>query len=162
MENLVLVAQILSPHGLKGAFKLRSFTQEPIETYSPLYTEKGECFSFKIIQDLQHGLYLATSKNIQSRTDSETIKGLQLFIQKNQLPKANENEYYHIDLEGCAVFVDDQPYGIVAAVHDFGAGTFLDVKVGKKTATIPFHKDAIIAVELEHKKICAHPDFIFI
>lgn len=162
MENLVLVAQVLSPHGLKGAFKLRSFTQEPIQTYSPLLTNKGEPFSFTIIQDLQSGLYLATSKRIQSRTDAETIKGLQLFIQKNQLPQTQDDEFYHIDLEGCTVFVNDQPYGLVTAVHDFGAGTFLDVQVDKKTATIPFHQEAIIAVDLDLKKISANPDFIFI
>ena len=90
------------------------------------------------------------------RTAVEVLHLKRLYVDREALPPLNENEFYLEDLSGLAVFNQDDKYvGIVNAALDYGAGTFLDIKLSNtgRIATLPFNKHSIIDVDLEARKI---------
>ncbi|MBP9752971.1 MAG: 16S rRNA processing protein RimM [Proteobacteria bacterium] len=164
-DQLVLVAEIIGSHGVKGQFKIRSFTSDPlnITSYLPLLTEDKNAFQIKTLNYLKDNIFLAFKADVTDRDKADQLKGLKLYIQKEKLPSLqNDEEYYFIDLMGCEVFEENELIGKVTEVCNFGAGTFLDIeqKSTKKMVTLPFTKDAVLNVDIINKKIIAAKDYI--
>lgn len=161
-RDLVLVAQVMAPHGLKGQFKLCSFTESSLDDYLPLLSSKGDVFPLSLLSSHKDNVYIASSPHIKNRTDADLIKNTQLYIERNRLPKTNPDEYYHIDLVGCRVFSDAQEIGTVLAVHDFGAGSFLDISIKNKIATLPFNRESVLDIDLKSRVIKISMDFLLL
>ncbi|CAO5674456.1 MAG: Ribosome maturation factor RimM [Holosporales bacterium] len=165
-HDLILVAEIVGSHGVKGQFKIRSFTSDPhsIRSYFPLKLEDGTIplYSLKIARHLKDSLFLATSSHATNKDQADALNGTKFYINKADLPAISADEYYFIDLVECKVFEENILIGCVTAVHDFGAGTFLDICLedSKKTATLPFSNDAILSVNIETKKIIANKGYV--
>ena len=105
------------------------------------------------------GHVIAHADGIDNRDAAERLRGTELFITREALPPPGEEEFYHNDLIDVAVFaVNGHVLGSVIAVHDFGAGTILEVarKVGK-TVLVPFTKDVVPVVDLAAKRIEINP-----
>lgn len=155
-DRLVCLAAIAGAHGVRGAFRLKTFTagEQAAASYGPLRTEDGSRrLTLKIVRVLKPGLALATAKEISTREDAEALAGTKLYVARAALPAVeDENEFYHEDLIGLAV-VDEAgaSQGRVAAVHNFGAGDILELKDrpgGAKPALIPFTRAAVPEVDL--------------
>jgi 16S rRNA processing protein RimM len=129
--HLILVAQLGAPHGVQGEIKLLSFTDDPLSVleYNPLLDDKG-LPALNITAAREHkGALLIRAEEIPDRTAAEKAKGLKLFIDRDDLPETDEDEYYITDLIGMDV-VDTagKPVGKVANVDNFGAGDLLDIR----------------------------------
>jgi 16S rRNA processing protein RimM len=161
----ILLAEIIGAFGIKGWIKVKTYTQFPqdIIKYGTLETEKGLAVSVKIKKINGPNLVLAEIKECQSRTEAEGLIKTQLFANKENFPPPKDEEYYNVDLVGLKV-VDEtgKIYGTVLAVHDFGAGTFLDVEEtgNPKIKTLPFQRESVLSVNLQEKILCANPDFL--
>ena len=70
----------------------------------------------------------------------KALKGLRLYAPRDRLPALPEDEFYHADLIGLAVFdAGGAEVGRIKAVHDHGAGDLLEVaRPGKPEALVPF------------------------
>ena len=164
-DTMICVATITKPHGIMGEAKLISYTNNlnDIFSYSHFYDEQQN--QYKIIKRAENsGIFivrisraLATLEDkkyikITSRNDIEAIAGQKLYITKEMLSPAQEDEYYFEDLKGVEVLSQDkQPYGNVVEVRNFGAGDILVVKRLNKKEDIflPFIKEFIIEVNLD-------------
>jgi 16S rRNA processing protein RimM len=72
-------------------------------------------------------------------------------VPREKLPPADdEDDFYHADLIGLRCETEDgTEVGVVTAVHDFGAGDILDIKVpGKPTMTLGFTKANVPVVDI--------------
>ncbi len=155
-KNLVCVGAFASAHGVKGAIKIKAFTENPhdVAAYGPVQTEDGaRRFTLKVIRDLPNGCVLAMASEIQSREDAKSLSGSKLYITRDALPDpADEDDFYTEDLVGLAAFESDgAPLGVVTAVFNFGAGDLLELKrvPGVKGAPlIPFTKEAVPTINL--------------
>src|SRR3954449_7227944 len=149
---LICVARIGAPHGVRGAVKLWTFTEDPfaVKAYGPLLTKDGTR-SFEVATAREaKGHLVATLKGIASREDAERLNGVELYVAREKLPATDENEYYHADLIGlAAVNAADEPLGRVTAIHNFGAGDIIEIAPPHgATMLLPFTHAVVPTVDL--------------
>lgn len=163
--NKVLLGEIVGVFGIKGWVKIKTFTQYPedLTEYGPLETESGTKIDLRITQIKGPNTVLAQVKGCHNRTQAEQLIKTQLFVNRQNMPAPENDEYYHIDLIGLGVLDEaGKSYGHIVAVHDFGAGTFFDVQEegNPHIKTLPFQKDSVLQVDFADQKIIINPIFL--
>lgn len=148
----ICVARIGAAHGVRGAVKLWTFTEDPlaVQHYGPLATKDGTR-QFEVTHAREaNGHLVATFKGIATRDEAERLNGVELYIARDQLPATDEDEYYHADLIGlAAVTADDSPIGRVIAIHNFGAGDIIEIAPPHgATMLLPFTNAVVPTVDL--------------
>jgi len=148
----ICVARIGAAHGVRGAVKLWTFTEDPlaVKRYGRLMTKDG-ARQFEVTDAREaKGHLVATLKGIATREEAERLNGLELYIAREKLPAIDENEYYHADLIGlAAVTPANEPLGRVIAIHNFGAGDIIEVAPAQgATMLLPFTNAVVPSVDL--------------
>src|ERR1700710_2364778 len=157
MAAHICIARIGAPHGVRGAVKLWTFTEDPLAVtqYGPLVTRDG-ARSFEVATAREaKGHLVATLKGVATREDAERLNGVELYIAREKLPATDEDEYYHADLIGLAAVTSaDAPLGRVIAIHDFGAGTIIEITPPEgNTLMLPFTNAVVPTVDLKAGKV---------
>lgn len=152
MTAPVCVARIGAAHGVRGAVRLWTFTEDPlaVKDYGPLMTKDGtRQFEVTHAREAKDHL-VVTLKGVASRDDAERLNGLELYVPRERLPETDDGEYYHTDLIGlAAVTTTDQPLGKVIAIHNFGAGDIIEIAPPQgATMLLPFTNAVVPTVDL--------------
>src|SRR3954452_3708105 len=152
MPSQICVARIGAAHGVRGAVKLWTFTEDPlaVKTYGPLTTKDG-ARQFEVTHAREaKGHLVATLKGIATREEAERLNGVELYIARDKLPATDENEYYPADLIGLdAVNAANEPLGRVIAIHNFGAGDIIEIAPAHgATMLLPFTNAVVPSVDL--------------
>ncbi|MBN8971881.1 MAG: ribosome maturation factor RimM [Rhizobiales bacterium] len=147
MTKQVCIARIGAAHGVRGAVKLWTFTEDPFAVldYGPLSTKDGgRRFEVSNAREAKDHL-VATLQGVTTRNDAEKLNGIELYVPREKLPPAEDGEYYHVDLiDLAAVSMDGAPIGRVVAIHNFGAGDVIEIAPPKgATLLLPF-TDAVV------------------
>jgi 16S rRNA processing protein RimM len=152
---MILLAVIAQAHGIQGAVKVKTFTQDPanIVAYGPLHDEQGREYSLKLIRVSSEDSLIASIKGVSDRNQAEALRGTKLYVERSQLPDLIEEEFYHSDLIGLSVQdLEGQDIGRVSAVSNYGAGDFLEIMdSGHHHYTISFTRQAVPIVQLPEK-----------
>ncbi len=156
-DSLLCVGVVTGARGLKGEVRIKSFTASPedVAAYGPVRDESGGR-SFKIrVTGRAKGTVTARLQGVGDRNGAEALKGLKLYVSRDALPKAEDEEFYHADLIGLeAVFADGEVLGAVTAVHDYGGGASLEVDGGPRGPVMtPFTKACVPVVDLEKGRV---------
>lgn len=160
-ESRICVGAIAGAFGVRGEVRLKSFTAVPedIEQYNPLYSEDGQQrFSVSLIGQTKNG-FTARLTGVQTKEEADALKGVRLFVDRDMLPALPDDEYYHADLIGLAVYdTGGTLLGRVESVLNHGASDLLEVKpeVGE-TVLLPFTLAAVPTVDLTAGRIVADP-----
>jgi 16S rRNA processing protein RimM len=157
MADPICIARIGAAHGVRGAVKLWTFTEDPfaVKAYGPLLTKDG-ARSFEVATAREaKGHLVATLKGIATREEAERLNGIELYIAREKLPATDENEYYHADLIGLdAVNAADEPIGRVLAIHNFGAGDIIEIAPPQgATLLLPFTNAVVPTVDLTNRRV---------
>jgi 16S rRNA processing protein RimM len=153
----VLLGVVTGAHGLEGEVKVKTFTDAPesLGQYGPVTAADGRQLSVAGIRSAKGGEAIVRFKGIAGRTAAESLKGQKLFVPRSALPEPEDDEFYHIDLVGCAV--EDRAgrsLGSVIAVHNFGAGDMLEIEEeGGETRFLPFTDDTVPSVDLKARRV---------
>ena len=152
MAAPICVARIGAAHGVRGAVKLWTFTEDPlaVKDYGPLMTRDGaRQFEVTHVREARDHL-VATLKGIATREDAERLNGIELYVPREKLPATDADEYYHTDLIGlAAVTTDGDALGRVLAIHNFGAGDIIEIAPPKGTTLLlPFSNAVVPEVDL--------------
>jgi 16S rRNA processing protein RimM len=157
MTARICIARIGAAHGVRGAVKLWTFTEDPLSVmnYGPLASKDG-ARSFEIANARQAKDHLvATFKGVATREDAERLNGVELYVARDKLPATDENEYYHADLIGlAAVNAADEALGRVTAIHNFGAGDIIEIAPPQgATLLLPFTNAVVPLVDLANRRV---------
>ncbi|MDH2382749.1 ribosome maturation factor RimM [Bradyrhizobium sp. CER78] len=152
MAAPVCVARIGAAHGVRGAVRLWTFTEDPlaVKDYGPLMTKDGtRQFEVTHAREAKDHL-VVTLKGVATRDDAERLNGLELYVPRDRLPDTDDGEYYHADLIGlAAVTTAEQPLGKVIAIHNFGAGDIIEIAPPQgATMLLPFTNAVVPTVDL--------------
>jgi 16S rRNA processing protein RimM len=154
----VIVARFSGAHGVRGQVRLRSFTADPTAVfgYGDLAAADGRSFRLATLHGESRGALIVTVAGIGDRDAAERLNGLDLAVDRSVLPPVDdEDEVYHADLIGLpAVTKDGAPFGIVAAVQDFGAGPMLELTDGR---FLPFSRAVVPEIDLAAGRIIVDP-----
>ena len=156
-KAMVCVAQIGAPHGVRGAFHLRAFTEDPanVTAYGTLCDEHGApLFDLRLVGTSKGGL-IATAPGITDRNAAEALRGVSLYVPRERLPAPDEDEFYHEDLVGLdAHDAAGRLLGRVTAVMNFGAGDILEIDLGEgRSELVPFTRASVPKVDLAARRV---------
>jgi 16S rRNA processing protein RimM len=148
----ICVAKIGAAHGVHGAVRLWTFTEDPfaVKRYGPLST-KDDTRRFEIATAREaKGHLVATLKGVTTRDEAERLNGLELYVAREKLPTTDEGEYYHADLIGLAAVTGaGEPIGRVVAIHNFGAGDIIEIAPSQGvTMLLPFTNAVVPTVDI--------------
>jgi len=157
MAGHICIARIGAAHGVRGAVKLWTFTEDPfaVQQYGPLLTKDG-ARSFEVATAREaKGHLVATLKGIATREDAERLNGVELYIAREKLPATDQDEYYHADLIGLAAVTSaNEPVGRVIAIHNFGAGDIIEIAPPQGTTMLlPFTNAVVPTVDLTSGRV---------
>lgn len=149
----IVVGKLFSAHGIRGALKFGSFTENPDTLFKlkPLYCGENPV----VIKKAGQGLLAI--EGVTDRTQAETFRNRELWVYRDQLPPPKDGEYYIEDLIGFKVIdADGTEVGSVVAFHHYGAGDIMEVAIAdKKTEMFGFEQ--VEKVDIEKSTIYLKP-----
>jgi len=158
----ICLGQIGAAHGVRGEVRLHSFTADPaaIAGYGPLETDDGRVFEIESLRPAKKH-FVAQLVGIRNRGAAEQLANLKLYVPRERLPEpAATDEFYHADLIGLAVLDrTGRRLGSVVAIHNFGAGDLIEVRLdgGGTTELVPFDTIHVPAVDVVAGRIVVDP-----
>lgn len=148
-DDLVEVGRVATAHGVRGWLKIQPYSPDADALLSaPVWWLKapespsgsGASSRLRSAQVLacrrQGGQFLiAQLEGIADRDAAEALRASTVWVPRAAFPTADEDEYYWVDLIGCAFYgqADDGTsvlLGCVEQVHDNGAHAVLQVQRG--------------------------------
>ena len=162
MEEYFEIGQIVNTSGLKGAIKVKPFTDDitKFNKFKTIYISiKKELKEFKVEQvRLNKGMVFLKLEGIDTIEQAEEYRNLYLKIKRDKDEKLEENSYYIVDIIGCKVYTDEQKeLGTITEVFSTGSNDVYVVKdkLGKQIL-LPAIKKVIKNVDIENKTIIVH------
>lgn len=162
MAGRVCVAEVGAPHGVRGEVRLKPFTADPmaVAAYGPLESEDG-ARRFRVLGIRPAGdMLIARLEGVTDRDAAAALRGQRLYVGRERLPPPEEDEFYHADLIGLAVFdTAGRCLGKVTAVQNFGAGDLIEIApaAGGPGVLLPFTKAAVPKVDIAGGRLVADP-----
>ena len=139
-ERRIALAAVAGAHGVKGELRLKLFSDsaESLSRHQKLYVGGAERRHVAARDSGQAAL--ARIEGIGDPSAAEANRGSLVEVDRSQLPRLEDGEYYHADLIGlAAVDAEGGPIGTVVAVENYGAGDLLEIELRDgKRSLIPF------------------------
>jgi 16S rRNA processing protein RimM len=164
-KNLLEIGLLIGVHGIKGEVKLKSYTEIPenLFSYKDFYIENSDKpINLKFVRKVKQNL-ICKIENISTRTDAEKLRGLKLFINRDNLSKLADDEFYQVDLIGFQVYnLNRESFGSVISFNDFGGGLLVEVKNNNKMFYLPMSSNFLKNINYVEKKIILNLDLNFV
>lgn len=176
-EDAIEVGRIADAWGIKGWFKVIAFSADPEVLFAAKQwflqpAEKGaKLFTGTVLLPIKQArphsdTIVATSLAVPDRNAAEALRGTRIFVSRADFPKADDGEYYWVDLMGLSVRNrEGVALGVVKDLLATGPQTTLVLvyeEDGKeRERMIPFVDAYIDNVDLPGKTIIAdwQPDY---
>lgn len=160
-NDLVHVGTFGQPQGLKGDIKINILTSsfESFKMLKNYFIQDGKTIlHFTALRKIGKK-NIASLEGCEDRNAALDYKGKYIFSSKENFLEIGEDEYYVIDLIGCAIFnAEKESLGIVVDIKNFGAGDLIEIKRdNKKNFYIPMNDDNLVSVNILEKKIIVNP-----
>ncbi len=159
-ETLILLGVVGRPHGVRGLVRVHSYTATPADLagYGPLRDDGGRRWTLVWKGEGIAELRDAAGRAVADRSAAERLVNMRLHIERDRLPPPEEDEFYLADLVGLqAVRRDGAALGRVAAVHDYGGGTSLEVVGQGAPLLVPFTRAAVPEVDVAAGRVVIEP-----
>ena len=155
------VAAVAAAHGIRGAFRLKCFTERPddVVAYGPMFDRHGKrLFTLEVIGPAKGGV-VVMAEGIGDRDGAEALRGTELFVPRAALPDPDDDEFYYSDLEGLDAFNSDgSRFGMVKRVVNHGAGDLIEITDEDGHLHIfPFDKASVPVIDLENRRLEVAP-----
>jgi 16S rRNA processing protein RimM len=88
------------------------------------------------------------------RTSVEGLRGLELTVERADVPEAPAGSFYHFELLDCACH--DRAVGelgTVRAIHEDGGGLLLEIERGDRRVLVPFVDAFLVRVDVAARRI---------
>jgi 16S rRNA processing protein RimM len=160
-ESRILMGVIGRPHGVRGWVRVTSYGED-LAAYGPLSDAKGRRFVLRSrgagvaeVAELVDGAEV----KVADRTGAEKLTNTRLYVERERLPEPDDDEFYLVDLVGL-VACDEAGgrIGTVAAVHDYGAGTSLEIaRENAPPLLVPFTRASVPEVDVATGRVVLVP-----
>lgn len=143
-SKLVELGFVLSAYGIKGAVKVKSYSDRAKALLSnniwnlalPNKAESCEDNNYQKYLILKSYFYknnviIAYINGIYDRNASENLKGFKIYIERSLFPQEDDDEYYYVDLIGCDFYIKikekSSKFGVVVDIFHNGAHPILKI-----------------------------------
>ena len=146
--NLILIGRLGKPVGLKGHINLIAHSDNPsgLSIYKEFFIDADGIRKFSLDKISKSGKKtLIKFDSVNSMSEAEKLKNLDLFIDEDNLPDLPDGKYYWKDLIGKKVTSIDSNYdGYVKEIMPTGANDVLVCEINDKEVLIPLIIDKIV------------------
>ena len=153
----VLLAAVIGAQGLKGAVKVKLFTEAPeaLSSYGPLHDAHGRKFEITAFRTAKPGEAVISFSGIGDRSAAEALKGTELFVAREALPATGDEEFYHADLIGLeAQDSEGRVLGKVAVIHNYGAGDVMEIALPDgDSVLLAFTRETVPTIDIPGGRI---------
>ena len=161
-DDLTWFATIVGAHGIKGAVRVKFFTETP-EYYLSVklffLENSGQLLPLKVSRILPSKKgWIILFEGIDSRNAAEKIKGCRLLLPDEQLKPLDSDEFFVHQIIGCRV--EDQSGLFLGEVTDFletGANNVYEVHNGDSEFLIPDVPHVVLELDLEKQLMVIDP-----
>lgn len=142
-QNKILVGKIVAPQGIRGDVRVQTFSESPMDFQKfKVQSAKFKETDFKFVRAVPNSsVIIAHIAGFDDRNAAETLRGTELYIDRDTLPEPNQGEYYQADLVGFSVLRDGKKIGTVAGFQNFGAGDIIELDNGDYVSFIGVNVD---------------------
>lgn len=145
-------------HGVRGEVRVKSFTADPgaLFTYGKLMDEAGKVLLTPVSARPGADHFIVRPKEELQKEDWDALRGCLVHVSRDQLPEADEDEFYFEDLIGIPVYtVGETPEGKVRAVQNFGADDLLEIDIPGMSSTVfvPFTRADVPVIDIPGRRI---------
>ncbi|MFE1644910.1 ribosome maturation factor RimM [Microbacterium sp. P01] len=166
-KNQLRVGRLVKAHGLKGAFKLELYTDDPDGRFTP-----GSVFTLQVPDSSPwHGKTLtvrefrwmnshavAFFEGIDDRDAAEELIKAILWIDEDTSAPAEDDAWYDHQLVGLDVVRDGEVIGKLIRIDHLPAQDLLTVRVaGDREVLVPFVKAIVPVVDVAGGKVVVTP-----
>jgi 16S rRNA processing protein RimM len=160
-DNLLVVAQILAPHGIRGELKCRIVTDFPRQRFKRGNTLLIDAAPHTVqIARIQGNTVLLKLVDVSDRDAAEVLRGKDVLIPREDAVKLPKGEYFWHQVIGLTVIdtSTDQVLGRVSEILETGANDVYIVKtpLGKEIL-VPAIKDVVQSIEPEQGRMLIVP-----
>jgi 16S rRNA processing protein RimM len=147
------MGRIVAPYGVRGWVRIQPLTAatDGLLGYAAWWVGGADAWQERAVTaGRTHGrAVVAQLEGCADRDAAQRLKGSQVAVAREQLPRAQANEYYWADLIGLGVVNGaGRDLGRVVQVLETGANDVLVVQ-GERERLIPFIADVIGEVDLD-------------
>ena len=163
MEQFFHVGTITSPHGVRGDVKVYPTTDEK-ERFLDLKSvilrkdaqDEGETKKIFHVRFLKNMVILQI-EGTPDRNAAELLRGMELYVPREEAIPLSENEYYVADLIGMEVSTEEGVLGILEEVIQTGANDVYQVRSPRYgEVLIPAIRECIRNVDIENGRMQVH------
>ena len=158
--DLISIARISSPHGIKGALNVRPYgSDHAFLSYSRFFipTENREFQEYRVVSSRlkKPGSIILVLAGVDDRNRAEELAGSEIYIKRDMLPEPDDDEDYWQDLIGLRVVTQDgSAVGVIKNILETaGHDIYVVRSENGKEILIPAVKDIVRDVNLE-KGVC--------
>ncbi len=148
----IMVGALGAPHGVKGAVRLKSFTDvaDAVFAFDHLHDgPNGKAVRIAKERATKDG-FVVRVEGISSPEAAKTLRGVQLWVHRDVLAPADDDEFYLADLIGLeARDMSGIRIGRVNAVENFGAEDLIELVLDEpikglgRFAFVPFRMELV-------------------
>ena len=162
--QMIAIGRVRKPFGLKGHCYVDAFGKSlpalkaPCRVFIGRSEEAVEESMLCEKKDTSRG-FICRFETRKSVEQAQTLRGAYLFLEKNDLPVAKGNEYYHFELEGMTVVAvpDNKCLGVVTEVQSFPTTDALNVRrEDGSSVLISLRKGIIANIDRDNRCINVH------
>ena len=155
-KDLIQVGRVLGAYGVKGWIRIDPFGGDTsVLLGKPAVWLDDTTTSQNIVQIKVHSSALvAQLADVTDRDVAQAMRGSGLWVERNDFPEPDEDEYYWVDLVGCAVLTEEKTaLGVVTRIEDHGADPVMRIEADKRVRLIPFAPAIVISVDVKAREI---------
>ncbi|NIT13515.1 MAG: 16S rRNA processing protein RimM [Candidatus Dadabacteria bacterium] len=163
--GLIPYGVISRPHGLGGGVRLITYSGDlsNLEFIKSVYIKIGESEEFTRYNIEGHSISgrhaVLMLEGIDTIDNAEKLKGVEIYVETDELQQTENNEFYYYELQGLPVYdLSNNLIGNVIKLNDSGPQELLEVELKDgKEVLIPFLEPILVEIDMENKKIVVNP-----
>jgi 16S rRNA processing protein RimM len=163
-DNLVMIGEIVRPHGILGEVKVYTFSEQPenFRHYKQVVLQSragSGAATYKVMKSRVQGkLAILQLEGVVSREAAKTLQGKTVWLAEADLPVLNEDEYYWHQLLGLQVYTENgRKLGKVAGFFTTRAHDVLVINGGGQEYLIPVKEEIIARIDKRQGKLLVTP-----
>ena len=167
--ELIIVGRLRKAHGIRGALVVQPLTDAPADVFAAgrrLFVgddagnpdADGRRLTIAAVRPQPDGSVITRFDGIDDRSEAERWRGRYLLAETETLTPPAEGEVYVHELAGMHVELPSgEPLGDVVDVLELPQGLALEIRLGTRTALLPFVDEFVSLVDREARRIVASP-----
>ena len=154
MKSLT-VAKILKPQGIRGEIKVMTFTDSPadLQAFDRVYIG-GNPFKVLKVRPQSGDCAFLTLSGIADRNAAETLRNLDVEVDREEIPDLPEGTYYIADVIGCKVITSKgEELGMVKGITPARTDIYEYKKPDGRTVSFAAVEGVILSTDVAAKVV---------